>query len=744
MAIRKRKLKKNKKVFEREMKSKKFVLPEEIRRWIFGVIMFLAAVVVGLAFFDMAGLAGRYFVQGFSFLIGKTIFVFPLLFILCGIAFFIRPSFPSVKNTWLVGLSLVILILGITGILGVLTPEQSDVGQRYGGLLGHLLSWPALKVFGFLAGLVIFAGIIIVGAVIMWYFLSSCFQRKEAIVKEKKLEIEEKPCLIKRIFAPKFEVKEVEPVSFAGAGGEGGQASKEKDKGLSMEIKTKSKEDFSLDDKEYQRPSLDLLETDKGAPTSGDIKINSAIIKRTLQNFDIPIEVSEVNIGPTVTQYTFKPAEGIKLSRITALSNDLALALAARSIRIEAPIPGRPLAGIEIPNKTKTLVRLRNLLEHTNFQNAFSPLFFALGRDVAGNSVFADLARMPHLLVAGSTGTGKTICLNTIILSLLYRNSPESLRLILVDPKRVEFGVYNGLPHLLTPVIFDVQKTVNVLKWLIGEMERRFDVLSEAKAKDINSYNAGIATSPLPYIVLVIDELADLMAARGREIEAAIVRLAQMARAVGIHLVVATQRPSVEVITGLIKANITARITFQVASQVDSRTVLDMAGAEKLLGCGDMLFVSAEISKPKRIQGAFISEKEVKKVAKYIAGSKVQTTKSDEQESEEKDLKDKLAESAKEILEGKGGDSLFGEEDPLYEEAKRVVIESKKASASLLQRRLRLGYARAARLIDTLEDRGVVGPGEGAKPREVYADNVEEEAVEEKKDEKENDEWVKV
>ncbi|HJN62055.1 MAG TPA: DNA translocase FtsK, partial [Candidatus Parcubacteria bacterium] len=502
-------------------------------------------------------------------------------------------------------------------------------------------------------------------------------------------------------------------------------------------INNKEKEIF----KNYQPPPLDLLESERGSPTAGDIKMNSAIIKKTLQNFDIPVEMSEVNIGPTVTQYTLKPAEGIKLSRILTLSNDLALSLAASSIRIEAPIPGKSLVGIEVPNKVRTLVRLRNSIEHPNFQNSLSNLTFVLGQDVSGRPVFADLARMPHLLVAGSTGTGKTICLSSIILSLLYRNNPDTLKLILVDPKRVDFAVYNNLPHLLTPVIRDAQTTVNVLKWLISEMERRFEVMALAKARNISSYNEKIKieenskdpkeeSSPqfMPYIVLVIDELADLMVARGREIEASVVRLAQMARAVGIHLIVATQRPSVEVITGLIKANITSRITFQVASQVDSRTVLDVAGAEKLLGLGDMLFISAEIVKPKRIQGTFVLDKELKRVVKFIIDHQTEVSVTGEEISLGEELSKSIDQT---INEGEGKDFFSADDDPLYEEAKRLVIEARKASASLLQRRLRIGYARSARLLDILEERGIVGPGEGAKPREVYVQTKEEEKEEE-------------
>ena len=432
-----------------------------------------------------------------------------------------------------------------------------------------------------------------------------------------------------------------------------------------------------------------------------------------------------MNIGPTVTQYAFKPAEGVKLSRITALSNDFALALAAHPIRIEAPIPGRSLVGIEIPNKARTTVRLRTLVENSKFKNSPDPLLISLGKDVTGNAIFTDLSRMPHLLVAGATGSGKTIALNNMIVSLIYRNPPSNLRFILIDPKRVEFPVYNDLPHLLTPVILDAQRALNALKWLIKEMERRFQVLAAVHTRDIASYHAlwqqeqqkrgkerdiQEMMEQMPYIVVIIDELADLMSSRGKEVEALVVRLAQMSRAVGIHLVLATQRPSVEVITGLIKANVTARIAFQVASQVDSRTILDQAGAEKLLGRGDMLFISAEFSRPKRIQGAYVSDKDVKNVVEWIQ-------KNTKDFVREEIAEDELSRQAAESMEAIGNRD---EEDSMYEDAKRVVVEAKKASASLLQRRLKVGYARAARLLDILEQRGVIGPGEGAKPREVY------------------------
>lgn len=346
-------------------------------------------------------------------------------------------------------------------------------------------------------------------------------------------------------------------------------------------------------------------------PEVGDLRANANIIKRTLESFGIPVEMGEINIGPKVTRYTLRPAEGIKLSRITALSQDLSLALSAHPIRIEAPIPGKPYVGIEVPNKSAAVVRLGNLMSYPEFVNS-GLLGFCLGRDVTGEPVFADIEKMPHLLVAGATGSGKSITLHSILISLLYKNSPQTLRLVLIDPKRVELSAYNGLPHLVAPVITQGKKALAVFRWAIAEMEERYETLLRAGARDIQSYNKK-NQSPLPYILIVIDEMADLMAAYGRDVENAIVRLAQMARATGIHLILSTQRPSVEVITGLIKANITARIALQVASQVDSRTILDNAGAEKLLGGGDLLFVSAELSKPKRIQGAYISEEEIKK-----------------------------------------------------------------------------------------------------------------------------------
>lgn len=702
----------------KEERKRRVLIPEETKRVVLGVLMILIAVLIVLAFFDKAGMAGRGFMKTILFLFGRAGFILPLLFIGGGIAFFNLTY--GYKSLIIAGL--IVLIIGITGVLGILDFQKEAVlNTRQGGWTGFLISWPLSKLFGFWASLIIFSAITVIGGLILWHPLH---QRKKRIAQERK---EEKPSLIKKIFGPKFKIKEIEPIVVSPS-----EIQKEEISPKAKDLKNKDFERLAINLKKragsYPPIPLELLESESGSPTGGDLKTNTAIIKRTLENFDIPVEMTEVNVGPTVTQYTLKPAEGIKLSKITTLNNDLSLALAAHPIRIEAPIPGRSLVGIEVPNKGRVWVRLRNLIENPNFQDSSSHLTLVLGRDVSGKPVFAELSKMPHLLLAGSTGSGKTIGLNSIILSLLYKNSPQTLRFILVDPKRVEFSVYKNLPHLLCPVIYDAQKTVNALKWLIGEMERRFDILSVSGARNIRNYNEKALTKGteyLPYIILMVDELADLMAARGREIEAGVVRLAQMARAVGIYLVLATQRPSVEVVTGLIKANITSRITYQVASQVDSRTVLDMAGAEKLLGNGDLLFISAEIVKPKRIQGAYVSEQEVRKVVDFIKNN----WQAPESLPLEEITDSKAVSDLEQVLESESREGVFyrsGEEadDLLYEEAKKMVIEAKKASASLLQRRLRIGYARAARLLDILEEKGIVGPSEGAKPREVYVEGL--------------------
>lgn len=481
----------------------------------------------------------------------------------------------------------------------------------------------------------------------------------------------------------------------------------------------------------YTPPPISLLSKNKGKPEVGDVKANMNIIKRTLQNFGIQVEMDEASIGPTVTRYAMKPAEGVRLAKIVALQSNLELALAASPVRIEAPIPGKSLVGIEVPNIARTTLGLGPLMAEPSFTQSEKPLLMCLGRSITGAPHFADLARMPHLLVAGATGAGKSVTIHDFIVSLLYRCGPEKLRFVMVDPKRVELTLYNQIPHLLTPVITDAKKAILALKWLAKEMDRRYNVLEAEAVRDISSYHTNVVAKALekaqkngsnekmpeamPYIVVVIDELADIMQTYPRELEAGIVRLAQMSRAVGIHLILSTQRPSVKVITGLIKANVPARVALQVASQIDSRTILDMGGAEKLLGAGDMLFLSGEMSKPTRIQAPYISEDEVKRSVAHIVKMSEGMLPSEIDFNERENGTDAIFSSMI------GEEAEEEEEDELYQEAKRTVVEAGKASTSYLQRKLGVGYARAARLMDMLEDRGVIGPADGAKPREVIA-----------------------
>ena len=710
-----KKIKKKKKV---PIKDSRFVLPSQIKQKIFGLVMMVIAIIIGLSFFGKAGIGGEKFMELSILLFGKAVFAFPLILVLVGIVFWEELTMLK-KNGWLAILAIFVFILSISGILSSLVPEEG-----LGGIVGYWISLPFLRLFGQWVALIVFVSISGVASIIVFYPLYRRNREKKKVARgeikqekhgvEKNMEeVESKRTFIGNEVFSKFNVKRISSRRAQKLLERKEVQKREEVVMPELELKQVS---FSTTDKKYKKPPLDLLRSSDEKPKTGDTEAIKAIIKKSLNDFGIKAEMRDVNIGPTVTQYSLRPADGVKLSKITSLSNNLALALAAHPIRIEAPIPGKSLVGIEIPNSVRAQVGLRDLLQTPDFQNSTSSLSFALGKDVSGKPVYADLARMPHLLVAGSTGSGKTVFLNNLILSLLYKNSPEFLRIILIDPKRVEFPVYNNLPHLLDSVICNNGKAVNVLEWLIEEMERRFDILSDFKVRNIDSYNKKIldqSKKPLPYIVLIIDELADLMAAKGNEVEAGIVRLAQMARAVGIHLVVATQRPSVEVITGLIKANITSRVAFQVASQIDSRTVFDTSGAEKLLGRGDMLFLSSQVSKPKRVQAALVTEKEVKEVVRFINENNEITE--DEENGLANSLREKIEEETKDEFNvfSRGGDAL-------YDTAKDLVVEAGKASASFLQRRLRIGYARAARLIDMLEERGVVGPAKGAKPREIY------------------------
>lgn len=462
----------------------------------------------------------------------------------------------------------------------------------------------------------------------------------------------------------------------------------------------------------WEYPPLSLLSVHAGKRDTGDVKKIAAIIERTLQSFGIQSRVSEINVGPSVTQYALEIALGTKLSKITALANDLALATEAPTgqIRIEAPIPGRNLVGIEIPNRSLEIVSLKTMLESAPLQKAKSKLAVPLGLDVSGNAVVADLSRMPHILVAGTTGSGKSVLINSVISSILFRASPSEVKMILIDPKRVELTGYNGIPHLLTPVVVETDQCVSALKWAMKEMDRRYVKFQDSGVKNIESYNELAGFQALPYIVIFIDELADLMTLAAAEVEDSIARLAQMARATGIHLVLSTQRPSVDVLTGLIKANIPCRVSFNVSSMVDSKVIIDQPGAEKLLGRGDMLYVPPEQAKPTRIQGTFVSDQEVKRLVNFIKSRGIPVQYTTEVIEQQVNL------GRRGVIGGSGAGS--GRDD-YFEQAVRIVCMHDRASSSLLQRRLSVGFNRAARILEQLEDAGVVGPGDGSKPRDV-------------------------
>ena len=487
-------------------------------------------------------------------------------------------------------------------------------------------------------------------------------------------------------------------------------------------------------DPNWQAPSLDLLEKNEGGADAGDTRQNAQIIHDTLSEFNIDAAMGDINVGPKVTQYTLRPPSGVKLTRITALETNIALNLAAQSLRIEAPIPGQKAVGIEVPNRKAAEVRLYSTLVSKQWTASRDPLSFTIGKDISGQVVVGELGKMPHLLIAGQTGSGKSVMINTLLTSLLYRNSPSDMKLILVDPKQVEMAPYEDIPHLLTPVITEPEKTISALKWAVNEMERRYKLLATEKIRNIKDYNKRLQSrakkiaiadengnvqehedGSMPYIVIVVDEMADLMMIAKKDVEALIVRLAQKARAVGIHLVLATQRPSVDVITGLIKANVPARISFTVASQVDSMTILDQAGAEKLLGQGDMLFYTPSMSKPKRIQGAWVTDDEVNKITDHL---RMQMAPQYNDEVVAQPVQ----------LNGKGGVIMDFSEggDDKFKDAVRVVVERRKASTSMLQTRLGIGYQRAARIIEEMEERGIISAANGSKPRDVLISSVDE------------------
>lgn len=761
-------------IVEEDKTEKKINIKGDAKRSIAAVFLFAFSLLFVLGFFDEAGILGGYLDKIVGAIFGWGKWLSPVIMIFTGIILLFRKE-TSFYVSKIIGLS--VSFIGILGFFHIYFDADKlfevAKGGEGGGYLGGVVAFLLLKLTGRIAGSVILAALFLTGIIITFNFSIVGFIRKILGIKKEEEVVPEKegaPVPAEASSEEKAKEKPVGPEFVKGPEEE----KKEKEipdsklkfsiKGLSWDSQGKKQklvrsETLQKKNGNWVFPPLDLLEESSGKAEAGDVKKNAEIIQKTLGHFGIEVELADTQTGPTITQYSFRPAVGIKLSKITALGSNLALALAAKSIRIEAPIPGKSLVGIEVPNKSFSTVRLRDFFQSEKYERRGSNLALSLGKNVSGDYIFGNLDKMPHLMIAGSTGSGKSVCINTILLSLLYQNSPEDLKLILVDPKRVELSLYNGIPHLLSDVIVDNSKVVSALKWAVGEMERRYILLQETGSRDISSYNQKATSGQkrpvtnqetgeitqesmekLTYIVIVIDELADLMGTHGKEVEGVIIRIAQMARAVGIHLILSTQRPSVEVLTGLIKANVGTRIAFKVATQIDSRTILDTGGAEKLLGNGDLLYLETGPNGIRRLQGVFVSESEVKRVVKFIKGQKIERG----EESIGEDITGGGGESSRskqeriDFSESGGGDL----EDSLYEDAKRVISEAGKASASLLQRRLRIGYARAARLLDLLEEQGIIGPADGSKPREVYIDSDAEISYEDPaKDQESRDKW---
>lgn len=771
-----------------------FSLTSDAKRNIAGVILFTLAVLMTLGFLGYAGIVGEYLDKLSGQAIGLVRFISPLFLILAGIVLFFRKK-TFFYVTKIIGL--LVIFISTAGLFHWFfkASEMLQMAEKGkgGGYLGYAVAYFLTKYLSNAGSLVVILAMFLLGLIVAFEFSIIGFLMK---LKKDKIDKTKDPVFIENAAddAGKNNNSEILPVEnpeqVIAVSSEDIDLEKKEAEELAKENIAKIKfvegrdqfvdpeleneaevsrgnfnhkgigEEKPLSARKYKSrkwkfPPLDILEKSTGVAKGGDVELNAEIIENALKNFGIEVARGEIKTGPSVTQYSFRPAVGVKIAKILSLQNDLSLAL-ANPIRIEAPIPGKSLIGIEVPNKSSSFVRLRAILESREFKNRKSNLTIALGEDVSGNYILGSIDKMPHLMVAGATGTGKSVCVNSIITTLLYQNSPEDLKFIMVDPKRVELSLYNGIPHLLTPVIVENAKVVNTLKWAVSEMEKRYKLFQEVGVRDIVSYKEKIKNGEkrkltdvetgeiseedlksIPYIVIVVDELADLMGSHGKEVEGAIVRIAQMARAVGIHLIVSTQRPSVEVITGLIKANITTRVAFQVATQIDSRTILDMAGAEKLLGNGDLLYLSTNSPKPQRIQGVFVTEKEVKEIVNFI---KNENPKEDSESEEESSL-----EGAVSVAQSLDRFNSFddSQDDDLYEAAKKEILQSKKASASFLQRRLRVGYARAARLLDILEEKGVVGPADGAKPREIFGLSEQEQTVynDDIADQEKRDKW---
>lgn len=715
--------------FSRKRKKKKqfslfpkFSLGNEAKQGVWIIILLFGFLAFGLSLFGKAGEIGLYIDTILSTLLGSAKWSVPVLFAITAL------SLTSDREKEFDSANLIGLFLFLASISSLLYFYNLEVG---GGLIGHSVSEFVLPFVGpwissalFICGVIIslllllntsiskligeesiiFKVFLFALGIIFFPFIKKDHEHDEEDYEEEDEDQEDGEAIVKE-----YDVEE---------DGDEDDNAEEYDSETERVVYSdyKEREEGKNDDKKvfkWEKSNIkinlpfDLLKSKSKKPTSGNIEKNQEVIRQTLNDFGITISMGEVTIGPTVTQYTFKPANGISVSRIKALSDDLALNLAVHPIRIEAPIPGKPFVGLEIPNQTKVLVSLKEVLKSKIFRERKSNTIVPMGRDVTGKVWIDDLVKMPHILLAGATNSGKSVFLHTLITSLLFQNNPDDLKFIMIDQKQVELSMYNGVPYLITPVITEHKRAIRALQWAVNEMDRRLEIINKGGCQNIADYNKKRFNDSMPYLVVVVDELGDLLSAAKKEAESAIIRLGQKARASGIHLVLATQRPSVDILSGLIKANMPARAAFSVTSSVNSKTILDFTGAEKLMGYGDMLYINSAMSKPVRIQGAFISKEEIKSVVSYI--------------------KKKVGKADYEVEFGDTGLSEFDfggendEGDEMMEEAKKMIIETGKASASMLQSRLGIGYPRANRILDNLEKQGIVGPSVQNKPREVYS-----------------------
>lgn len=728
-------------------KTKKQQLKEEIKLELMGIILIGIAIYLFWIIFqkpsgpyslpeESTGWLGQFLLRVLNGLTGQGKILIPLALLFNGIKIMFKRTAFNLPRIYLVQ---AIFLLSILSILHLRLPLEEQTilnGLKYGlggGFLGGCISWLTTKAFGIIGSYILLLSLNIASILYL-----SRISFKDVILKIwsmiKKFLGGLKNQLVDFIFTPVDE-KEDKPIIIHSSNKQPENHHKEKEKESPIVINhfenvpvknTKNKKDTEVINnvielpinqekqflnKEFVLPKVSLLTKGKRNPNTlnqKDINENILVLQNTLESFGVQGKVVQVSCGPSITCYEFQPAPGVKVSRVVNLTDDIALSLAAAGVRIEAPIPGKAAIGIEVPNQEIATVSLREVIETEEFQTAQSKLTVALGKDISGKPILADLSKMPHLLIAGATGSGKSVCMNALITSILFKAKPSEVKFLMVDPKMVELTTYNGIPHLISPVVTDAKKAASALRWAVHEMENRYELFAAAGVKDINRYNQQIIENninieSLPYIVILIDELADLMMVAPADVEDAICRLAQMARAAGIHLVVATQRPSVDVITGIIKANIPSRIAFAVSSQTDSRTILDMNGAEKLLGRGDMLFYPTGYPKPVRLQGVFVSDKDVEEVVRFL------------KQQEKPVYNEEVVNQETELDKPK----LEEEDDELIPEVAKIFIENGQASISLIQRRFRVGYNRAARIIDIMEKKGIIGGYEGSKPRQV-------------------------